>query len=229
MSEEEELQRRTGGRWESWQDDLAHDDGRGDLQNQLQEIARLQQNGSSGQQTSYSSVSYAGTGVTYITNTRSNLPLVIHTPTTTRRYPTSLSKGVRHTQAFETHTEHQHDHRKSKSTDPLVPPLYHRLYHLSPQHHEILHSNTRDRRPYQENTQTPTPIYLLSPAKYPTTALQHLPPNSTTSPSSRPPTSKMATLCAQYFSPINSASSSSMLHLQTHVSISKRAACSAAS
>jgi hypothetical protein len=61
VSEEEELQRRTGGRWESWQDDLAHDDGRGDLQSQLQEVARLQQNGSNGQQASYSAVSYAGT------------------------------------------------------------------------------------------------------------------------------------------------------------------------
>ncbi|KAH3910795.1 hypothetical protein HBH56_146370 [Parastagonospora nodorum] len=54
VSEEEEQQRRTGGRWESWQDDLAHDDGRGDLMNQLQEVARLQQNGANGQKSSYS-------------------------------------------------------------------------------------------------------------------------------------------------------------------------------
>lgn len=49
VSEEEEQQRRTGGRWESWQDDLAHDDNRGDLMSQLQEVARLQQNGQGGQ------------------------------------------------------------------------------------------------------------------------------------------------------------------------------------
>jgi STAM-binding protein len=49
VSEEEEQQRRTGGRWESWQDDLAQDDNRGDLMSQLQEVARLQQNSQSGQ------------------------------------------------------------------------------------------------------------------------------------------------------------------------------------
>jgi len=58
VSEEEEQQRRTGGRWESWQDHLAHDDGRGDVMNQLQEVARLQKNGSNGQKSSYSEVSY---------------------------------------------------------------------------------------------------------------------------------------------------------------------------
>lgn len=47
VSEEEEHRRRTGGRWESWQDDLNHNDS-GDLMNQLQEVARLQQNGQSG-------------------------------------------------------------------------------------------------------------------------------------------------------------------------------------
>jgi STAM-binding protein len=58
VSEEEEQQRRTGGRWESWQDELAYDDGHGDLMNQLQEVARLQQNGANGQKSSYSEVSY---------------------------------------------------------------------------------------------------------------------------------------------------------------------------
>jgi len=43
VSEEEEQRRRTGGRWESWQDELGGDD-RGDLMSQLQEVARLQQN-----------------------------------------------------------------------------------------------------------------------------------------------------------------------------------------
>jgi STAM-binding protein len=89
VSEEEEQQRRTGGRWESWQDDLAHDDGRGDLMNQLQEVARLQKNGSSEQRTSYSAVSYADAIITSFTDSRSNLPLDTHTPTTTPQYPTN--------------------------------------------------------------------------------------------------------------------------------------------
>lgn len=61
VSEEEEHRRRTGGRWESWQEDFAHNDNGGDLMSQLQEVARLQQNGQSGANgpnTSYSSVSH---------------------------------------------------------------------------------------------------------------------------------------------------------------------------
>ncbi|KAF2033250.1 Pkr1-domain-containing protein [Setomelanomma holmii] len=53
VSEEQEQQRRTGGRWESWQEDLAHDDDRGDLSSQLQELRRLQE---TGHRTSQSSV-----------------------------------------------------------------------------------------------------------------------------------------------------------------------------
>lgn len=55
VSEEDEHERRTGGTWDSWQDELAHENsGRGGLSSQLQEVARLQQNG---HRTSYSSVS----------------------------------------------------------------------------------------------------------------------------------------------------------------------------
>jgi STAM-binding protein len=56
MSEEEEQARRSGGRWDSWQDELAGDD----LSNQLQEVARLQQNG---HRTSYSPVSLLHHGI----------------------------------------------------------------------------------------------------------------------------------------------------------------------
>ncbi|KAF2851109.1 hypothetical protein T440DRAFT_517584 [Plenodomus tracheiphilus IPT5] len=46
VSEEGELQRRSGGRWESWQDELVGQRGEaGDLSRQLQEVARLQQDG----------------------------------------------------------------------------------------------------------------------------------------------------------------------------------------
>lgn len=53
VSEEEEQERRTGGTWDSWQEDLAYEGG-DDLTTQLQEVARLQQNG---HRASYSSVS----------------------------------------------------------------------------------------------------------------------------------------------------------------------------
>ncbi|KAJ4365807.1 hypothetical protein N0V83_008428 [Neocucurbitaria cava] len=46
VSEEEEQERRVGGRWDSWQEELAQQgDTRDDLSTQLQEVARLQQNG----------------------------------------------------------------------------------------------------------------------------------------------------------------------------------------
>jgi STAM-binding protein len=54
VSEEEEQARRSGGRWDSWQDELAQEGDGDDLSHQLQEVARLQQNG---HRTSYSSVS----------------------------------------------------------------------------------------------------------------------------------------------------------------------------
>jgi STAM-binding protein len=55
VSEEEELKWRTGGRWDTWQDELVHEGGGSDdLMNQLQEVARLQQDGG---RSSYSSVS----------------------------------------------------------------------------------------------------------------------------------------------------------------------------
>ncbi|KAL6707429.1 hypothetical protein ACN47E_004208 [Coniothyrium glycines] len=52
VSEEEEQERRTAGQWDTWQDELARQSSdRQDLSSQLQEVARLQQNG---QRTSYS-------------------------------------------------------------------------------------------------------------------------------------------------------------------------------
>ncbi|KAH6859896.1 hypothetical protein CC77DRAFT_523094 [Alternaria alternata] len=53
VSEEEEQARRSGGTWDSWQNQLSQPAGDGDdISNQLQEVARLQQNG---HRTSYSS------------------------------------------------------------------------------------------------------------------------------------------------------------------------------
>ncbi|KAL5120354.1 hypothetical protein ACEQ8H_001644 [Pleosporales sp. CAS-2024a] len=52
VSAHEEQQRRSGGRGQSWQSHLADDDGHGHLMDQLQQVARLQQNGSGGQATS---------------------------------------------------------------------------------------------------------------------------------------------------------------------------------
>ncbi|KAF1946468.1 hypothetical protein EJ02DRAFT_450558 [Clathrospora elynae] len=53
VSEEEEQERRGGGRWDSWQDELAQSGDGDDLSKQLQEVGRLQQNS---HRTSYSSV-----------------------------------------------------------------------------------------------------------------------------------------------------------------------------
>ncbi|USP73319.1 uncharacterized protein yc1106_00593 [Curvularia clavata] len=63
VSEAEELVRRSGGAWDSWQDELAQQaDDREDISNQLQEVARLQQNGrrtsSSSRPTSQSTTPY---------------------------------------------------------------------------------------------------------------------------------------------------------------------------
>ncbi|KAH7394002.1 hypothetical protein DE146DRAFT_114319 [Phaeosphaeria sp. MPI-PUGE-AT-0046c] len=65
VSEEEEQRRRTGGRWESWQEDFAHDDNSGDLMSQLQEVARLQQNGKSGVQDPKTSYTQPSSRYTY--------------------------------------------------------------------------------------------------------------------------------------------------------------------
>lgn len=55
VSVEEESERRLGGSWSSWQDELAQQGGDGgDLSIQIQEVARLQQNG---HRSSYTSVS----------------------------------------------------------------------------------------------------------------------------------------------------------------------------
>ena len=80
VSEEEEQERRVAGTWESWQNDLAQQGGdSGDLSNQLQEVARLQQNG---HRTSYSSVSCAETLLTsqLLTTVASNITIRVHLP-----------------------------------------------------------------------------------------------------------------------------------------------------
>lgn len=54
--EAEELMQRSGGTWDTWQDELAQQAGdKDDISNQLQEVARLQQNG---HRASYSSVGW---------------------------------------------------------------------------------------------------------------------------------------------------------------------------
>jgi STAM-binding protein len=122
VSEEEEQHRRTGGRWESWQEDLAHDDGRGDLMSQLQEVARLQQNGQgahSGTRESYSSVKPHQLVVRPFTNINSNLRPDTHTPTTIPPSLTSLGREVSPTQmpSCVTPTQDQHVLPKNRSTD----------------------------------------------------------------------------------------------------------------
>ncbi|KAF7565434.1 Endosome-associated ubiquitin isopeptidase [Pyrenophora tritici-repentis] len=74
VSEEEEQARRSGGSWDRWQDDLSQQAGDGDdVSSQIQEVARLQQNGhrtsySSERPTSQSSSSYHYPTVPYKTS-----------------------------------------------------------------------------------------------------------------------------------------------------------------
>lgn len=57
VSEEEEIERRTGGVWGDWETELSHQsvEADGDLSAQLQEVARMQQNG-------YQAASYSVSG-----------------------------------------------------------------------------------------------------------------------------------------------------------------------
>jgi STAM-binding protein len=137
VSDEEEQQRRTGGSWDSWQDDLGLDDGRRDLMSQLQEVARLQQNGQSGQndpRASYS-VSHTGIAVVYVTDSCSNPRLGTLIATTIRRCRTKPSKEIHFMLAPSsvTLTQHQHDLQRNRSTDLQVCHQYHHLYHPSRQ------------------------------------------------------------------------------------------------
>ncbi|CAO2656373.1 Nn.00g051760.m01.CDS01 [Neocucurbitaria sp. VM-36] len=62
VSEEEEQERRIGGRWDSWQEELAQQgDTKDDLSSQIQEVARLQQNGHRTSHTSYPTSQSAST------------------------------------------------------------------------------------------------------------------------------------------------------------------------
>lgn len=226
VTEEEEQQRRTGGRWESWQHDLAHDDGRGDLLDQLQEVARLQQNGANGQKPSYSEVRYISSIHVWNIDSCSNLHPATHTPTTTRQFPTSLSKEICHTLALSSLITLQHAHQKNKSTDPQARPQYHHPSHPS---HETIHSSTPAHPQYPGNTPNHLPPSPQSLAKSSTTDLPRPQRNWMISPSNPPPTSKTATPCAPSSSPPNCANNSCPSHLPTHGSISRPAACCAAS
>jgi hypothetical protein len=235
VSEEEEQHRRTGGRWESWQEDLAHDDGRGDLMSQLQEVARLQQNGQkayNGTHESYSSVRLYQLVSRRLTNNRSNLPLDTLTRTTTPLYLTNPGREVCPIRipSSVTPTQHQHGLPKNRSTDRQELPQYHHLCHQNhQQHHWTPQTNTQDHHQYQESMQKPNPRCLRFLAKSWKTALQRPQPNSMISPSSRLPTLRMVTLFAQSSCLPSCVSSSSMWHLRTRASTSKRVGCFAAS
>jgi STAM-binding protein len=93
VSEEEELARRSGGRWDSWQDELAQEGHGDDLSRQLQEVARLQQNG---HRTSHSSVSLMNMSNGYSTDsTASNVSSIIDLPLPIRTVPDSPRTMVR--------------------------------------------------------------------------------------------------------------------------------------
>ncbi|KAF1920484.1 hypothetical protein BDU57DRAFT_508829 [Ampelomyces quisqualis] len=116
LSEEEEQQRRTGGRWESWQDDLAHDDNRGDLMSQLQEVARLQQIGQSGQN---------GTGRSYAPQPSARYTYSYHYPTV----PQKSTEGQLSRSSSQSRNSYTGPARPPKeqiyrtSGTPSIPPL----------------------------------------------------------------------------------------------------------
>lgn len=209
VSEEEEQQRRTGGRWESWQDELAHDDGRGDLMHQLQEVARLQQDGSNGQRTAYTSVGSIVLISLWVTNSCSNLLPGTRTPTTTQLYPINPLEETSHSQPRKICMAPQLDRRKSNSIDPQARRPYRHLYLPSRQQpHKTSLSTAHDHHQYLESMQNHNPLSRQSPAKSLTTVPQPPRLNSMTSPSSPRPISKMATHCAPSFCLPNYANNS---------------------
>jgi STAM-binding protein len=86
VSEEEEHVRRTGGSWDSWQDDLAQGADCDDLSSQLEVVRRLQQNGHG---TPHSTVGPLRHLLVHVTHTRSARPHSTPTPTTTPQCLTS--------------------------------------------------------------------------------------------------------------------------------------------
>ena len=113
VSEEEEQARRSGGTWDSWQNQLSQPAGDGDdISNQLQEVARLQQNG---HRTSYSSVRPMQQFCGSCTDKSSVLRLRPRLHITTLPFHTRPLKtdGQTHSRA----TQHLRDLRKSRYTD----------------------------------------------------------------------------------------------------------------
>jgi len=79
VSEEEEHVRRTGGSWDTWQDDLAQGAGHDDLSSQLEEVRRLQQNGHGMSQSTVSAPRHLLVHFAHTRSARHSTP----TPTTT--------------------------------------------------------------------------------------------------------------------------------------------------
>lgn len=117
ISEEEEHARRSGGTWDSWQQGPDGDD----ISNQLQEVARLQQNG---HRTSYSSVSFMRQPCGFFTDKSSGPRLNPRPHTTTLPYPTRLPKKDGQTRSHA--TQRLRDLQKSRYTEPLARRQPHR-------------------------------------------------------------------------------------------------------
>ena len=146
VSEEEEHARRSGGTWDSWQQGPDGDD----ISNQLQEVARLQQNG---HRASYSSVSFVRWLCGCFTDKPSVQRLNPLPHTTTLPYHTRLPKKDGQTPSHA--TRHLRDLQKSRYTGPLAHPQPHRRCHPSLQLlrtmrdtiiHDLLLSQARSRK-----------------------------------------------------------------------------------
>jgi hypothetical protein len=132
LSEEEEQARHSGGTWDSWQNELGQQGGDGDdISNQLQEVARLQQNG---HRTSYSLVSFMRQFCGSCTDRLSVLRLSPHLRITTLLSHTKLPKidGLILSRA----AQHLRDLQRSRFIDnPEHPQRHHRCrLNLQPPH-----------------------------------------------------------------------------------------------
>jgi hypothetical protein len=162
VSEEEEQARRSGGTWDSWQTELGQQAGDGDdISNQLQEVARLQQNG---HRTSYSSVSFMRQFCGLCTNKLSVPRLSQRLPTTTLPSHTRRPKidGLTHSRA----TQHLHDLQKSRYTDhPEHQQRHHPCRPSLQLPHTMRDLTARGLRLFQARYQKVRHLYQ---AKYPT-------------------------------------------------------------
>ncbi|RMZ70183.1 endosome-associated ubiquitin isopeptidase [Pyrenophora seminiperda CCB06] len=177
VSEEEEQTRRSGGAWDSWQDELVQQAGdQDDVSNQIQEVARLQQNGHrtshSSRPTSQSTSAYHYPAVPYKTSQErwdsSRGPAPTRPPK--EQLYTSSASQASPPPLPPKHTPSTHDTRYEQTPPPVpgkfsesAPPLPGKV----PDHRPITPSNELDEFTFKpsaflENGDPLRPVFLPS-------------------------------------------------------------------